>query len=170
VAWSTDLQQKILSMPQVDGVIFASHASAQDYLAGVDATQSDVVAAKASVVQTWTALAQADIPVVVTEDVPGMRPASGPECIALSSAVVDPCALPRSSVVVSNLLTEVAQENPSLASYITLDQYLCDASLCHSLIGGVIVYSDAHHLTGTFSRSLGQYLGADVEAAIATHK
>jgi peptidoglycan/LPS O-acetylase OafA/YrhL len=167
VAWSAELQRQILSMPDVAGVVFASHASAQDYLAGVGATAADVDAAKASVVQTWTALAQAGIPVVVTEDVPGMRPASGPECIALSSAAVDPCALPRSSVVVPNLLTELAQENPSLAGYVTLDQYLCDASLCHSLIGGVIVYSDSHHLTGTFSRSLGQYLGADVEAAIA---
>jgi hypothetical protein len=83
----------------------------------------------------------------------------------MSSDAVDPCALPRSSVVVPNLLTELAQQNPSLASYVTLDQYLCDSELCHSLIGGVIVYSDSHHLTGTFSRSLGEYLGADVDAA-----
>jgi peptidoglycan/LPS O-acetylase OafA/YrhL len=167
VAWSAELHRQILSMPDVVGVVFASHASAQDYLAGVGATAADVAAAKAGVVQTWTSLREAGIPVVVTEDVPGMRPESGPECIAMSSAAEDPCALPRSSVVVPNLLTEIAQENPSLATYITLDQYLCDASLCHSLIGGVIVYSDAHHLTGTFSRSLGPYLGADVEAAIA---
>jgi peptidoglycan/LPS O-acetylase OafA/YrhL len=165
VAWSADLQQKILSLPRVDGVVFASHASAQDYLAGVDASASDVQAAKAGVLDDWTVLDSAGIPVVVVEDVPGMRPQSGPECIAMSNDAVDPCALPRSSVIVPNLLTELAQQNPSLASYVTLDQYLCDSELCHSLIGGVIVYSDSHHLTGTFSRSLGEYLGADVDAA-----
>ena len=167
VAWSADLQRQILAMPQVDGVVFASHASAQDYLAGVGATVDDVSAAKADVVQTWSTLEQAGIPVIVTEDVPGMRPEPGPECIAMSSAAVDPCALPRASVVVPNLLTELAQQNPSLADYVTLDQYMCDSELCHSLVGGVIVYSDSHHLTGTFSRSLGDYLGADVEAALA---
>jgi len=167
VDWSAQLRTQILAMPQVSGVIFASHASAQDYLAGVGASSADVAAAKASVVQNWTAYRDAGIPVIVTEDVPGMRPASGPECIAMSGAAVDPCALPRSSVDVPNLLTELAQENPSLVDYVTLDQYLCDSTTCHSLIGGVIVYSDSHHLTGTFSRSMGPYLGADIDAALA---
>jgi hypothetical protein len=57
---------------------------------------------------------------------------------------------------------ELAQRNPELASYLPLTQFFCDATKCHALIGGVVVYFDSHHLTTTFSRSLAGYLGADI--------
>ena len=95
-----------------------------------------------------------------------MRPTVDPECIARSTAHDDPCALPRSAVVVPNLLTNLARSNPRLARYLPLDQYFCDPARCHALIGGVVVYFDSHHLTTTFSRSLARYLGDEVAHAL----
>ena len=95
-----------------------------------------------------------------------MRPYSDPECIAQSTARYDPCAMKRSAVVVPNFMTTLAIANHQLADYVRLAQYFCDASRCHGLIGGVIVYFDSHHLTTTFSRSLAPYLGAQIAAAL----
>lgn len=95
-----------------------------------------------------------------------MRPNSAPECIAMARDQYDPCAVNKSSVVTPNLMTALAEKHPELVSYVRLTPYFCDASKCHALIGGVVVYFDSHHLTGTYSRSLGRYLGADVAAAL----
>jgi hypothetical protein len=167
VRWSAALQEKLLSMPHLDAVIFASHRGAKTYLAGHDASESDVRTAQERVLETWSALARRGVRVIVTEDVPGMRPDPDPQCIARSRARYDPCAMNRASVVRSNLMTELAQSHPRLASYIRLTPFFCDARKCHGLIGGVVVYFDTHHLTTTYSRSLARYLGADVNAVLA---
>lgn len=41
---------------------------------------------------------------VVAEDVSGMRPESGPECLAASPVASDPCTMPMGNVVVPNLV------------------------------------------------------------------
>ena len=167
LAWSRELQDKLLSMPGLDGVVFASHVSAESTLAGNNPSPQNVAAASDAVVATWTTIKQHGIPVIVTGDVPGMRPDSSPECIAASDATYDPCAVPRSDVVQPNLMTQLAQRRPDLVTYVDLTKYFCDAELCHDLIGGVIVYSDSHHLTATMSASLGRYLGADIGRVVS---
>jgi peptidoglycan/LPS O-acetylase OafA/YrhL len=166
VAWSATVEQQLLAMPRLDAVIFASHINARDYLAGPGATAAEAETAKQHVLDSWSALVHNGIRVIVTGDVPGMRPVADPECIAQSTTTDDPCAVGRSSVVKPNLLTDLAQEHPELAAYIPLTQWFCDADRCHGLIGGLIVYYDAHHITATFSRSMAPYLGRDVEAVV----
>ena len=154
-------------MPGLTGVVFATHVDAQLYLAGHRAPPAAVDAARGQVLDTWSALRARGIPVaVVVEDVPGLRPESAPECIARSRSDHDPCALPRDQVVRPNLVTALAESHPRLVTYLRLTPYLCDPSLCHALIGGVVVYSDSHHLTTTFSLSLSPYLGPQVAAAL----
>jgi hypothetical protein len=79
----------------------------------------------------------------------------------------DPCAESRSAVVQPNLMSRLAQQHPALAHYISLTRYFCDATKCHALIGGVVVYFDDHHITTTYSRSLARFLGPEIAAAIA---
>ncbi|MDP9418451.1 MAG: acyltransferase [Actinomycetota bacterium] len=167
VQWSGQLQQRLLSMPDLDAVIFASHIGAKTYLAGPDATPSEVRTAEEQVLASWSRFAARGIRVIVTEDVPGMRPDSGPECIARESERYDPCSRSRASVVGSNLMTRLARRNPQLVTYLPLSQFFCDAARCHSLIGGVVVYYDSHHVTSTYARSFAPYLGADLQAVLA---
>jgi hypothetical protein len=54
--------------------------------------------------------------------------------------------------------------------YQPLSQFFCDAARCHAVIGGEVVYYDAHHLTTTYSRSLAPYLGAAVESALVSRR
>ena len=49
---------------------------------------------------------------------------------------------------------------------LSLLPYVCDADTCHTVIGGLVVYFDDHHLTASFSRSLAPYLGAAVQEAL----
>jgi len=166
VRWSADLRRRLLAMPGLTGVVFATHVDAQLYLAGHRASPAAVDEARRQVLGTWSALRAHGIPVAVVEDVPGLRPESAPECIARSRSDHDPCALPRDQVVRPNLVTVLAESHPRLVTYLRLTPYLCDPSLCHALIGGVVVYSDAHHLTTTFSLSLAPYMGPQVAAAL----
>lgn len=168
LAWSAQLRKDLFARSDLDAVIFASHEGAADYLAGFNASQADLKTARDRVLATWADYRQHGLKVIVTEDVPGMRPKAGPECIATSQESYDPCALPKSVVERPNLMTDLAQANPALVSYVALNQYLCDATKCHALIGGVVVYSDSHHLTTTFSRTLAPYLGADVAKVLAS--
>jgi peptidoglycan/LPS O-acetylase OafA/YrhL len=163
--WTKELQSWLLRT-RPDAVVFASHEGAQVYLAGSKATPSEVAQASRNVIASWTAYHQAGIPMLVTGDVPGMRPLSDPECIAKSTATTDPCSLPAASVVKPNLMTTLAAANPSLVASLPLTPMMCDASRCHGVIGGVVVYSDSHHLTDTFSRSMSGYLGSAVQALL----
>ena len=49
---------------------------------------------------------------------------------------------------------------------IDLSDYFCDAVKCHAMIGGVMVYFDDHHLTGSFSKSLASIVADQIETAI----
>lgn len=162
LAWSAQAQRALLALPSLDAVIFASHITAQDYLAGPHASAAAVQAADQQIVATWSRFAHRGVRVIVTEDVPGMRPQADPDCIAQSATSYDPCAVDRSRVVQPNIMTTLAQQHPELVAYLPLSQYFCDATMCHGLIGGVVVYLDSHHMTDTYSESLAPYLGAQV--------
>ncbi len=167
LGWTTKLQRTVLATPSVSAVLFASHNDAQVFLAGDNATTAEIDQAKSSMVGVWSTLKARGIHSLVTEDIPGTRPDDAPTCVALAPSPVDPCAKPRSEMVQTNLMTEAAQQNPGLVSYLPLSQYFCDATTCHAMIGGVVVYSDSHHISITYSRSMAPFFGRQVSAALA---
>ena len=164
--WSAAVQRLLLRMPRLTAVLFVSHRSADEYLAGRGASVTDRAVTRQRVLATWSRFRARGARVMVTEDVPGMRPAQDPQCIAMSTAVNDPCSTRRASVLRPNFLTDLALSHPAAATYLPLHQYFCDATRCHGLIGGVVVYFDSHHLTDTYSRSMAPYFGAQVAAAL----
>ncbi|MCU1600929.1 MAG: acyltransferase, partial [Frankiales bacterium] len=166
-AWSVSVQRQLLAIPHLDAVVFTSHVTSDLFLAGPNATAIDLDNARRHVLETWTALRGAGIRVMVVQDVPGTRPDADPACIAASSAAYDPCPRPRAAVVQPNLLGTLAQAHPGLVTYEDLTKYFCDARTCHGLIGGVVVYSDSHHISATYSGTLGRFLGEDVAGMLA---
>jgi peptidoglycan/LPS O-acetylase OafA/YrhL len=166
LTWSAAVQHRLLTLHGLDGVIFVGYSYADAFTIGTHPTAAEARARNAQVLRLWSALAARGTRVMVTEDVPGMRPTNDPECIARSSADDDPCAVDRSSALKADPIADLARAHPRLASYLPLDQYFCDARRCHGLIGGVVVYFDSHHLTTTYSRSLARYLGDAVAAAV----
>ena len=162
LTWSKRVEQQLLARHDIDAVVFAGYRYDRTFLISEHPTAKQIRAARAAVLETWRSFRAAGIRVIVIQDVPGMRPDNDPSCIAQSHQKTDPCSVPRSRVVRTSLSAGLAQDNPDIASYIPLDQYFCDAKLCHALIGGVVVYYDSHHMTTTFSKTLGPYLGSAI--------
>jgi hypothetical protein len=49
---------------------------------------------------------------------------------------------------------------------INMNKFICEPKLCLSVIGNVLVYFDAHHLTASYAKTLAPYLAPRLLAAI----
>jgi hypothetical protein len=85
-----------------------------------------------------------------------------PNCIASARVTVDPCAGPRSTRVTPDHIANGLEGLPGVG-VIDLTDSFCDATTCHEVIGGTVVYWDGSHITATFSRSLAPFLLAALE-------
>jgi hypothetical protein len=55
---------------------------------------------------------------------------------------------------------------PGNVRLLDLTDYVCEVEFCPAVIGNVLVYHDAHHLSATYARTLAPYLSdAIVDAA-----
>ncbi len=142
---------------EFDAVVFATNNGSSKYLGPRDAPRDELLA---NIVGNLQAL-ESSKPVLALGDVPA-SPVAAPACIDLHHLEYDPCATPRTDGVEhDNLVAQAARLVPGVKSA-SLLPYLCSATKCHVIIGGVVVYIDEHHLSASFSRSLGPYLGAEL--------
>jgi len=161
-AWTENVLDELARRADIGLVVFGSHANALHYLAAPEPSTSDVRTLETRVGETFQALLDAGKRVLVVGDTPGTRPTPAPECVYLHRADNDPCATPvGDGLEDDNLEAAVARAIPGV-EYLSLTPYVC-TDRCHALIGGVVVYFDDHHLSGSFSRSLAPYLGEALE-------
>ncbi len=164
LSWGARVEQHLLAMPQLTGVVFASYQFWQNVTTGPDPTADEVDATRHQVLSMWHRYQARSVRVFVVQDVPGMRPMLDPQCIQQSLADYDPCAVPASDVVHPSVVSDLAQQHPALANYVPIDQYFCTSGRCHALIGGVVVYFDQQHITTTYARTLAEPLGTQIAA------
>ncbi len=58
-------------------------------------------------------------------------------------------------------------------SLIDMNKFVCEPTECPSVIGNVLVYFDAHHLTSNYSNTMVPYLAPQLfssSAVLASHK
>ncbi|WP_052506469.1 acyltransferase family protein [Mycolicibacterium llatzerense] len=89
-------------------------------------------------------------------------------CLGLFPDNAQRCALPRTKA----LDARVRQAEHDLAtrgafSYLDYSDYLCNDTVCPSILGDTLVYRDGHHLTVHMSAALAPVIGADVMALLA---
>lgn len=121
-------------------------------------------------------LVEAGLDVVVIRD-PVPPPASVgriPECLA--SASPEECVWPIEPEVPGSpdeyrwsdpLAAAVESLDHPRAAVVTVDDLLCPDAMCQSVIGSVITYFDASHVTATFARSAAPFIGERIERALA---
>ena len=105
--------------------------------------------------RTWATLADVGTTVVALGDTPWMAK-DIPECVAEhTDAWATKCSVPRSAAVERSALAQqrAAAERAGVP-LIDLDDYVCPGTTCPPIIGDVLVWRDAHHLTATYARSL----------------
>lgn len=84
----------------------------------------------------------------------------GPECLELNGQCSNPVSR---ALVASDVTDEVAERVPDLLTIDPASRF-CDDERCYSAVGGVSVYFDGLHLSGTYSRSLGPWLARELKA------
>lgn len=168
--WGQDALQQIAADEDITRVFTSYRSDIYKYVGDDGGYQDDIPAA---VVQApLQALADAGKQVDVIRAVPttgGVHlgpeqvnlEVSAPDCIAGAGDVDDPCASPRDVALTPDRIAEAALAmQDDRIRVIDLTDAFCDATECHTLIGGVVVYFDGSHLSATFSRTLGQFIAA----------
>ncbi|HET7027015.1 MAG TPA: acyltransferase family protein [Candidatus Limnocylindrales bacterium] len=87
-----------------------------------------------------------------------------PGCLSAHTDDVTACAFRISG---GNGVLERAAAKASGAAVVDLTASLCVRGLCPAVANGMIVYRDSHHLTATFSRSLGPVLDRALRRVLA---
>ncbi len=161
--WTRAVLDELVRDEGLDAVLFVSHKNALHYLTAAHPSEKAEAALEANIAANLAAVASSGKPVIVVGDVPGTKPVPAPECVYVHRSEYDPCALPRATAGLedANVESRAASATPGIRTF-SLLPYLCDVTTCHSVIGGVVVYFDDHHLSASFSRSIGPYLGAAI--------
>ena len=163
--WGNSVLTTIAKDPGIDGALFSNFT--EQYAAARPAGQGGLINS-ANFVAAWQVLLAAGKRVIVLRDIPNTNAMSVPQCIAQYPGVVDPCTVARSDAVTPD------DEDPQVVAanslrdvdLVDLTDEFCDASTCHTLIGGLVVYFDSHHMTATFSRTMAPIVGAAVVEAM----
>jgi hypothetical protein len=74
------------------------------------------------------------------------------------------CQLPRRHALLRDLEAVAADENQTdRIKVVDLSSLMCDEQSCLPVVGGALVIKDLGHMTRTFSRTLGPYLGQAID-------
>jgi peptidoglycan/LPS O-acetylase OafA/YrhL len=154
VTWTKEVVDRLERDPDVKLVVFQSYAWASPK----NFTPEDVEAYQAEMKVTWSRLLATGKQVAVLSDPPGTRPDLAPDCVSKDLADYDPCRRAIDRVPSTNIIYETAKETPGV-TVIDMSAYFCDSRFCHAVVGGVVVYFDAHHLTATYATTLARQIG-----------
>nr|WP_275588489.1 acyltransferase family protein [Microlunatus panaciterrae] len=110
----------------------------------------------------YRGIARAGIPVVVIRDTPHVG-LDIPECVARHRGELTRCAVDRAVALRKNGTSGSAVAGLSRVWMVDLTPQICPAPRCAPIIGRVLVYRDAHHLTATYARTLSGFLVSDLE-------
>ncbi|MBA1158245.1 acyltransferase family protein [Microvirga mediterraneensis] len=101
--------------------------------------------------EAWSRLTAMGLDVRAIRSTPWLK-FDADKCLATSGNRSVDCAPTRDDVFRKDPVLTTARElkRPVL----DLTKYLCDSERCPTVIGGILVYRDRHHLTATFARTL----------------
>lgn len=119
----------------------------------------------------WTQIADAGIQVIGVRDTPRFTERV-PACLERHEALPREeasaaCSAPRDDLFGGTFPAAAAAGDPTGAGIVHLDltDAVCGPETCDVVVGNVVVYRDADHLTGTYAETLGPDLDAAVRAA-----
>ncbi|MER7455962.1 acyltransferase family protein [Micromonospora sp. NPDC126480] len=122
----------------------------------------------AALVDTWSELTRAGLPLVVIRDTPAFNTDMA-ECVSANRERLTACARPRQRALAGGLPQERAAAALPDVHLVDLNDAICPAEQCAAVIDGVLVYRDGHHLTATYARSLAPRLHASLRQRVPQH-
>ncbi|MGW3806895.1 acyltransferase family protein [Micromonospora sp. NPDC005113] len=121
-------------------------------------------------VEAWRPVLERGTRIVVVVDNPGLGSANLSCLVDDAANGGDPrrCAVDRQAALgTRDALEEAAKRTDGKVPTVDLTDLFCTATQCPLVIGNVIVYRDAHHMTATYARTLGSHLVERVAARLA---
>jgi hypothetical protein len=118
--------------------------------------------------RAWAPVLARGTKVVVIADNPSPTQ-SALDCLdaATNASDAQGCTMTRSTAYrLSDAPARAAAQTPGVSTVDVSSSY-CTATECPMVVGNVVVYYDSTHLTATYDRTLGPYLGAQLRRAIA---
>jgi peptidoglycan/LPS O-acetylase OafA/YrhL len=143
-----------------DLVIMANRISVTaDGYSSLAASQTAYRAGFDRILRTWS---DAQIPVLVLRDTPapgGSGITSIPDCVGQHPHDLSACSGPRSEWLPADPAIPAARalHSPWVSTADFTDR-ICPGTTCQAVVGGVIVYFDASHLTATYASTLAPFL------------
>jgi hypothetical protein len=157
--WRNTVIASVAADPSVDLVVTTSKDRSYVYPDGSPDPGDGYLAA-------WRLWLDAGKRVIAINDVPDYGGTIVPHCIAASATSVDPCTMPVAVVAPPGAVAHAAsRERDPGFSYLDVNRVLCDATLCHPVVGGIPAYVDPSHLSAAFARSLAPELKTLIGAA-----
>jgi hypothetical protein len=132
-----------------------------------DSWSQTAPAAAAGYTSLLQGLSAAGTNVLVVQDTP--YPGSSiPDCLSLHTTNEPACNGTPSSWAWMNPLYDTAT-SLGLPGISTMEawKYFCTSTVCPAVIGSVVAYFDASHMTATYSRTLAPFVDTQVSTALA---
>lgn len=153
--WNTAVLDD-LAEKRYDAIIVAS-ASYTAFRAS--ATHSARYEAVSGYAGAWDRMQATGARVVSIEDNPDPTAADIPDidaCVSVHKADLGPCLFPRPT---DDADPQIQAGTLADVPVVDTTNYFCNNRICSPIIGGVLVYQDAAHLTATYAESLAPLLG-----------
>lgn len=159
--WSQGALEKMVSQGDYKIAVITSLAP-NLYNDGQDSTE-----VSQGFLKVWEPLIAKGTQVVVLKDTPNWL--EDPlTCISQQQGNYSACDVAQDVVFQTPDLEYLAAQNVDGVATVDMTSYFCSDSKCSTVVGGVIVYSDFHHVTATFSKSLSVPLAMALENALQT--
>ena len=113
-------------------------------------------------VRQWSALPESVEHVYVLRGVPRPR-SDNLDCLQELGTIEEmteaaACSRPASEAILPDPMVEAANRLPGEVTVVDLTHLFCDEADCLVVVGGIMVYRDAHHMTAAFAQTLAPYV------------
>jgi peptidoglycan/LPS O-acetylase OafA/YrhL len=170
--WGVAVQHDLLTSIRPDVVItsdFAQMGSVAHPTIGT-AAYADIAAGMA---RYWEQVQDHGISVVPVQETP-MMDFTPPDCVSEHGADSADCDRPAAEAIPQDPpVVQAARLMAGRVKVVDMNQYICGRDVCSSVVGNVLVYFDAHHLTSSYVETLTPYLAARLfssSAVLASHR
>nr|WP_276511551.1 acyltransferase family protein [Curtobacterium pusillum] len=155
---------------EADALVVA-HSTTQMPVTAPEGPARDA-ATRAGLVDAWQQAAGDRLPVIAIRDNPVPR-RDVVACVSRMSGPTDSsCDQPRAAALGQTDSSAEAVEAFNAAggrsALVDLTPYYCTNTTCPAVIGGVLVYRDTSHITGTWAKTLEPYLDQQLRARLAS--
>jgi hypothetical protein len=158
--WAGSVRRWLKAHPEVKQVVVGANSGSGVVAEGGHTLRTTKIN---GYIDAWKAMPQTVRDIFVLRDAPHSRDDTA-ECVSRAIAKrrnpAVRCARPRVGALLTDESALAADRTDSVRVHlIDLSDFMCDSKSCFPVVGGALVIKDIGHLTQTFSRTLGPFLG-----------